>query len=213
MTTEYVFTYGSLIEYASRTRSVPSALYVYPVEVSGIKRGWFEQDRASNTLQPTYLGAVFDEQSTCNGVIFAVNAEELQRLKEREASYNVKEIPLEKIEFMDQRGGFKTDDVKVYFFESKAIYEPSPRFPIVQSYVDICVGGCLQIDKNFAIPKEKSFVKKFFDTTRGWEGTWFNDRLYPWRPFIYAPNATAIDNAIKEGLEGKQYNIHAPSFL
>ena len=212
MTTEYVFTYGSLIEYASRTRSVPSALYVYPVEVKGIKRGWFEQDHASNTIQPTYLGAVFDEESACNGVIFSVNKEELQRLKEREASYNVREIPLEKIEFLDLRGDFKTKDVKIYFFESKTQYQPSPKFPIVQSYVDICVGGCLQIDKNFAIPKEKSFAKKFFDTTTGWEGTWFNDRLYPWRPFIYAPNATAIDDAIKEGLKGKQYYIQVPSF-
>ena len=215
MTIEYVFTYGSLMEYASRTRSVPSALYVYPVEVKGMKRGWFEQNHESKSIEPTYLGAISvkDEKEICNGVIFAVDKDELKKLIDREKNYDLEDIDLDRIEFLDHRGGFTHKDVKIYFFKSRNPNPATPQFPIVQSYVDICVSGCLQVEKNFAIPKEKSFVKKFFKTTVGWDGTWFNDRIYPWRPFIYVPNATAIDEAIKEGLEGENYAIQLPSFL
>ena len=36
-------------------------------------------------------------------------------------------------------------------------------------------------------------------TTTGWNANWVNDRIYPRRPFIYAPGASAIDKILQEG--------------
>ena len=68
---KYIFGYGSLIQIASRTRTVPSAFAAAPAIVKGITRGWYYQ-ADSPSLNPTYLGAVDDAKATTNGVIYHV---------------------------------------------------------------------------------------------------------------------------------------------
>lgn len=72
---------------------------------------------------------------------------------------------------------------------------PSKAFPVVQSYVDICINGCLEIEGNY--PTAEGFTRNFIETTSHWNEFWVNDRLYPRRPFIYRPNASQIDAALK----------------
>jgi len=93
--------------------------------------------------------------------------------------------------------------VNVYIFVSNPesiskTKEPTPKFPMVQSYVDICINGCLELEALYRGVKGE-FTQEFIRTTSGWNANWVNDRIYPRRPFIYAPNASAIDNALKAG--------------
>jgi len=72
----YIFGYGSLIEQASRLRSTPSALYVLPARARGYARGWWARTGAIG-FSTTFVGAIPEKSSSMNGVIYAVNKEEL----------------------------------------------------------------------------------------------------------------------------------------
>src|SRR6185503_1137149 len=84
---QFIFGYGSLVESQSRARTSPLALYAFPANVAGIQRGWFDQV-GGVSLSTTYLGAVPDAGSTCNGVIFQVSQQQLDVFDQRETGYN-----------------------------------------------------------------------------------------------------------------------------
>ena len=74
---------------------------------------------------------------------------------------------------------------------------PSAEFPIVQSYVDICLTGCLQIQQGF--PEAGNFAAEFIQSTQEWSTFWENDRANPRRPFAI-PMAQDIDVLLKKYL-------------
>jgi hypothetical protein len=80
---------------------------------------------------------------------------------------------------------------------------PSNEHPIVQSYVDICLDGCLEIEAMYPLAKRANFAERFIRTTSHWGPPWINDRIYPWRPFVHVPRAFVIDALIKKTL-GKE---------
>src|SRR5262249_44445648 len=75
--------------------------------------------------------------------------------------------------------------------------EPTAAVLMVQSYVDICINGCLEIEAQY--PRARGFAQEFIRSTTGWNAHWVNDRIYPRRPFIYVPNAFLIDQALEAG--------------
>jgi hypothetical protein len=92
------------------------------------------------------------------------------------------------------------------FDQSKPITSnlPNRDFPIVQSYVDMCINGCLEIEEQYPIAKLEQFTGDFIKSTFYWSKFWVNDRIYPRRPFIYRPNAYEIDKLLKEHLPDKE---------
>lgn len=76
---------------------------------------------------------------------------------------------------------------------------PSPHFPIVQSYVDICLTGCLQIEQGF--PGVGDFATEFIESTQEWPKYCENDRVTPRRfSFAGVPLASKIDHLLQEHL-------------
>ena len=206
----YVFGYGSLIERASRTRTNADAIGAWPARVTGFERGWFHRFTKSENVGSTctFLGAVADGKSTVNGVLYYVK--DFERTKQRETGYTARLVPPEKIEMLDGAGPWGGTR-EVYLFESNPAdisktKEPTPEFPIVQSYVDICVNGCLEIEALYRTAG--GFVQEFIKTTTGWNKYWVNDRLYPRRPFIYVPNAETIDKALQKGNVLQYVQLH-----
>jgi hypothetical protein len=202
----YVFGYGSLIERASRTRTNPDAVGAWPARVTGYQRGWFHQFANNVGSSCTYLGAVTMPEATINGVIYKVA--DFEKTKERETGYTADPVK-GAIEMLD--GGAPWDRGEVYIFISNPediskTKEPTPAFPIVESYVDICINGCLEIEALYRTAS--GFVQEFIQTTTGWNKYWVNDRLYPRRPFIYAPNASAIDQALQKGNVLQYVQLH-----
>jgi len=206
---DYVFGYGSLLERASRTRTNPDAIGAWPARVKGFERGWFHQFKnfAGNTC--TFLGAVEAASKIINGVIYPVA--DLQSTKDREVGYTATPIHPGSIEMLD---GGKDWDPKtpVYIFVSNKDYisetkEPTREFPMVQSYVDICINGCLELEALYR-KVQGSFTEEFIRLTSGWNKFWANDRIYPRRASIYIPNASAIDKALQAGGKLQLRQLH-----
>jgi hypothetical protein len=208
---DYVFGYGSLLERASRTRTNPEAVGAWPARVSGYERGWFHRfaDHIGSTC--TFLGAVKAPDKTVNGVIYRVA--DFTSTRDREIGYTATPLSANEITMLDGGGPFDIGEaVKVYIFVSNPdsispTKEPTPAFPMVQSYVDLCINGCLELDALYRT-LNGSFTPEFIRTTTGWNANWVNDRIYPRRPFIYAPNAGAIDKALQAGNVLKYVQLH-----
>jgi cation transport regulator ChaC len=199
---DYVFGYGSLLERASRTRTNPDAIAAWPARVTGYSRGWFHQFADHVGLTCTFLGAVPDKGKAVNGAIYAVS--DIESTKQREVGYTAIALKAREIEMLDGGGAFEVGKAtNVYIFVSNPestspTREPTAKVPMVQSYVDICINGCLELDALYRGLKG-SFTQEFIRTTTGWNAHWVNDRIYPRRPFIYVPNASLIDKALKAG--------------
>jgi len=190
---QYIFGYGSLVESQSRARTSPTALYAAPANVVGIQRGWFD-NVGGVSLSTTYLGAVPDPNSTCNGVIFTVTPQQLAAFDERETGYQRDRIDPRNVTLFD--GSKSVPDADIWFYANTKKQFASPEFPIVQSYVDICVNGCFELEATYPLAKEAQFEETFLKTCANWSKYWVNDRLYPRRAFIYQPNASKIDQLI-----------------
>jgi hypothetical protein len=202
----YIFGYGSLIEEASRLRSTPNAKAAIPAKVSGFKRGWFSRTGAPG-LSTTFLGCINKADSRTNGVIYEVSKEDLKLTDSREKGYKRIKINFEDINYYSDSIN-KNSAIWIYInqFQNNKIPKdnfPSKKFPIVQSYVDMCVEGCLEMEKLYPKAKEMDFAIEFINSTFFWSKFWVNDRIYPRRPFIFRPNAYKIDTLLKENLEDK----------
>jgi Gamma-glutamyl cyclotransferase, AIG2-like len=194
---QFIFGYGSLVESQSRSRTSPSALYASPVNVGGIQRGWFDQV-GGVSLSTTYLGAVPDPNSNCNGVMFQVSQQQLAAFDERETGYIREKIDRNKVTMLD--GSKSVPEGDIWYYANKEKRYASPECPIVQSYVDICLNGCLELEATYPLAKNAKFAETFLKTCSNWSKYWVNDRLYPRRAFIYVPNANQIDTLIKKVL-------------
>lgn len=169
--------------------------------IADIQRGWYIHDmspdikRGGLAKYPTYLGAYEKLGSTCNGILIEVDEEELACLVEREKGYNKVQIDPKRITIL--HGSMPAAaDAKIYYFEvpKSALFKPSSKHPIVQSYVDLCMKGFIQIDEILGTSNYKH-TREFIQTTKCWNKHWVNDRLHPYRPFVFL-NKSAIINKI-----------------
>lgn len=194
---QFIFGYGSLVESQSRARTSPSALYAAPVNVAGIQRGWFARG-GGVSLTTTYLGAVLDANSDCNGVIFQVSKPQLDAFDQREAGYDRERIDQGNVTMLDGSKSAPAGDI--WFYANREKRYVTPECPIVQSYVDICLNGCLEVEATYPLAKAAGFAETFLKTCSDWSKYWVNDRIYPRRAFIYVPNASTIDYLIQKVL-------------
>ncbi|GHA47597.1 hypothetical protein GCM10007103_30680 [Salinimicrobium marinum] len=204
-TKNYIFGYGSLMEEESRLRTTPEAETVLPVLVDGYKRGWFGRIGCPG-ISTTFLGCVVDKNCSTNGVIYEVNEKEIEITDVREKGYQRVQVDSNNVTFLF-KNVHSSSKIWIYInnFHISDLKQnlPCQEFPIVQSYVDICIDGCLEIEKKYPAAKEVEFAKKFITTTHYWSHFWVNDRIYPRRPFIYRPNAYDIDFLLQENLADK----------
>ena len=196
----YIFGYGSLIEQASRMRTTPRAIYVLPARVRGYARGWWARTNSIG-FSTTYVGAIPEESSSINGVVYAVSEQELKDTNDREEGYTPTDIT-GIVQILS--GDYKPKDtVWMYVNDFKHGQRekslPSPQFPIVQSYVDICLSGCLQIEQAFP-DDAQDFARSFIQSTQEWSKYWENDRPAPRRPFAAVPLASRIDGLLQKYL-------------
>jgi hypothetical protein len=209
--TDYVFGYGSLLERASRTRTNPDAVGAWPARVTGYSRGWYHQFSKYVGSTCTFLGAAEDEGKTINGVIYKVA--DLESTKKREVGYTPIALRSQQIEMLDGGGPFEVGEgANIYIFVSNPdsisdTKAPTAECPIVQSYVDICIGGCLEIDAIYRATRG-TFTQEFISSTTGWNENWVNDRAYPRRSSFTLPNANEIDRALNKGKKLHYVQLH-----
>ena len=182
--------YGSLMEDASRERTSPRAGPAHPVEVEGFRRGWFARGSPVG-FSTTYLGVVEDPHGRLNAVAYSVDAAELAATDAREASYCRARVPPAALAPREQGFAFPADaQAWIYVGTPESIAPPDARFPIVQSYVDVFLSGCLEQEERHGIA---GFADECVATTSDWSASWVNDRIFPRRPFVHQPRAHRID--------------------
>ncbi|MBS3093033.1 gamma-glutamylcyclotransferase [Candidatus Pacearchaeota archaeon] len=166
MKNNYIFGYGSLISQESRARTGISGTAI-PVTVIGIERQW--NVVAQNNFF-TCVGAISNSERKCNGVIFPVNELELQKFDDRELphGYIRNELSRESIVPLDF---CILHNFPIWYYAVTNPEKPSQNFPIIQSYIDVILNGCLEYGEDFA--------KTFIETTDGWQNDWINDREKP----------------------------------
>jgi hypothetical protein len=194
---QYIVGYGSLMEDESRKRTSPQAGSPHPVEIRGYRRGWFARSEAAG-FSPTYLGALPDRNSHFNAVIYQVDPDELVATDRRERSYCRASVAIADIAPLE-KGAAPALDGQAWIYVSKpgSVATPTSRYPIVQSYVDIFVSGCLEQEQRFGLA---GFSQQCLSTTGDWSEHWVNDRVYPRRPFVMQPKAGQIDNLLSREL-------------
>ncbi|TCS72452.1 hypothetical protein EDC61_105107 [Sulfuritortus calidifontis] len=194
-TPQYLVGYGSLMEEASRLRTAPGAKSALPVRVQGFRRAWIARG-APVGFGTTFLGVSQDKAARMNAVLFALAEEtELSNLDAREAGYC--RVALAPAQVTPLTGTLPEGELWLYLNRPERTAPPDRRFPIVQSYVDIFLGGCLQIERQHQLA---GFTEECVDSTAGWSRHWVNDRIHPRRPFAHQPNAGAIDALLQRKL-------------
>lgn len=147
----YVFGYGSLIN-MKYTDEISNSLTrrICPVMIKGLKRE-FNVSTESNTHK--VLGIKKNVNHFCNGILFKVNEEELNKLKMREKQYYIIFLNINHIIFKyNQTKQFKKGDRIICFIPLKEyIYNKKDALnkPISNRYFDICKEGCINISKEF----------------------------------------------------------------
>ena len=172
----YIFGYGSLICQHSRAVTVPehANTLATPVVVSGLERVFAKRTNRGMTA----MGVQFRENAECVGVILPVSEKDMKEFDKRERGYerlplnltNVDEVPfLNKTEhyrdpahqvFLNAKSGTLKEKLQVWVYIQKDPLPPTQDHPIVQTYIDTILRGCLSINEEFA--------KEFIATTKGW---------------------------------------------
>lgn len=166
---QYIFGYGSLICKSSRNKTTSSGK-AYPVVIKGIQRSW---SLVVPKMYLTALGATCNKNSFCNGVIFEVTKKELKEFDKRESQGDYSRIKLDKKEIKFYKTGIKLNG-EIYAYVANNPQKASKSNPLIQSYIDVVLTGCLEISLQFA--------KEFINTTKGWSRHWIDDRLNPRYP-------------------------------
>ncbi|PSU24036.1 gamma-glutamylcyclotransferase [Photobacterium phosphoreum] len=160
----YIFGYGSLINAYSRQRTGNTGNAI-PVLVDGLQRYWGKIE-GSYPISPL---VVVQEKGQCNGVLVEVDTLALAEFDKREHGYQRVEIQWDNITGV----GNQPLEVKgsVWVYVNNDFCSPCCQNPIIQSYVDTVLAGCLAISPQFA--------ELFMLTTKGWQHAYENDRHQP----------------------------------
>jgi hypothetical protein len=193
---QFIIGYGSLMQKESRLRTAPKAGKAYAVDVNGIQRGWFAKG-ASTGYSTTFLGAVIDTSSHINAVMFSLSIDELAAMDKRESSYCRAALSANQIQLSNGIAALPIGQYWIYLNPADSIAFASVQKPIVQSYVDIFLGGCLELEEQYQL---SDFAKRCVNSTSEWSSHWVNDRIYPRRAFIHQPKAWHIDHLLNAEL-------------
>jgi len=187
---QYIVGYGSLMETTSKHATEPDAGINLPVVVEGFQRAW----NTHGVYPTTYLGVTRSESGKMATALYRDFLDDEGALASdgREIDYCRAAVDPSNITMLDGSSVPSTSEIWVYVTKPTSMAAPDPEHPIVQSYVDIFITGCLQLQERVTDPSV-DFVELCIQTTDGWSTHWVNDRIYPRRPFHYQPKAFQID--------------------
>ncbi|WP_434360602.1 gamma-glutamylcyclotransferase [Parasalinivibrio latis] len=171
----YIFGYGSLINEASRKMTSHTGDGI-PVSVGGLVRQWGKV--SGSNISPL---VVSEGDGECNGVLLAINEASLAAFDIRESGYRRIELPADGIRFLNNNVEVEGP---VYAYVGREPEPPCHIQPIVQSYVDTVLAGCLRYSADFA--------NAFVESTHGWHYPLINDRENPIYPRMAGVNQDDI---------------------
>lgn len=191
---QYIVGYGSLISEDSKKKSAKNAGDNIPVHVTGYQRGWFLRGPVAK-YSLTFLGVKSDVNQRMTGVVFNLpDANEIFIIDAREKGYCRQLVELNNIQPLTG-APLPQAQYWIYVPEPEQIALADKQYPIVQSYVDIFLSGCIQMEKKYQL---NNYARQCITTTSDWSLQWVNDRIYPRRPWASIPEAETIDKLLAE---------------
>lgn len=193
---QYLIGYGSLIQAQSKNETYPNTGPNIPVQVTGYERGWFARGKPMGfNASATFLGIIPKSGTKFNGIIFNVpNTKMLMAFDQREMVYCRVAVAANQIKPLSSQK-LPKGQYWIYLSQTDSIAKPNNQFPILQSYVDIFLSGCLEIQQQYQLP---NYAKQCVLSTAGWAPFWVNDRIFPRRPWQYQPKAKQIDGLLMQ---------------
>jgi len=209
MAYDYVFGFGSIINtdthapWVSGVLSGSKALQGQRAFIRsslGYRRGW---NFRSNTGF-TALGVTKDESEATdiNGVLFQIPHSMFEGFDRREVGYDRVELSREDFELIPlkegQEGNNKNGAVldiqpneRVWFYVPQPSYcaEANENHPILQSYVDTVMQGCLEWGG-------EDMASSFVATTSSWSSFFLNDTPSSRRPWLFRKEYNTIDRIL-----------------
>ena len=187
----HVIGYGSLMETASKDRTWHSTGASLPVRVRGFERSWSARGTDIG-FSTTFLGIKPKDGAEMVAALYRVfEIEDFAAGDTREYIYCRAAVAPSQVTMLDGSQVPDAGKIWIYMLKPESSHPPDTRFPIVQSYVDIFLNGCMELAR-LVVAKDVDFVEACVTTTKGWPVHWVNDRIYPRRPFRQ-PNARRID--------------------
>ena len=170
----FIFGYGSLINSISRSVTGETGIAV-AVKISGFVRHW---SRISTDFGMSSVVVLPDENGACNGVLVEGDEAEFASFDLRERGYQRVQVDSTKLSFY-QAGFALTNDTQesvVWLYQARKINNPCEEFPVVFSYLDVILAGCLEYSEQFC--------EDFVQLTQGWQHAMLNDRQVPRYPRV-----------------------------
>jgi len=116
----------------------------------------------------TALGVVRREKAATNGILVSIPEAELPLFDQREDGYARTMLDNRSILSLN---GQVVPEGSLWLYAPIEPGFPSEDYPIVQSYVDVVLTGCLEFGESFAA--------EFVRTTTNWGYPWIDDRSAP----------------------------------
>ncbi len=174
----YIFGYGSLIDADCRQRTFPGE-QAYAARVHGYQRYWSGlkgyDDRSAVVISP-------EPKASVNGVLIPFDEAFLVQLDQREAGYDRVLLNAEQVELLCE---LPQAAAKIYVYVAQEYWHPQSDSPILQSYLDVCLRGCLAISEQYA--------REFLLSTNYWVNHWVDDRQQPLYPRAENIDALALE--------------------
>lgn len=125
-----------------------------------------------------------------NGIVYAAGGADMGLVDEREEGYARVAVPWEQVEAISWNALPDPGRSRLWMYVPDQSAGPTRDYPILQTYLDVCLTGCLEFGEDF--------TEEFLETTFGWNAFWINDRVLARRPWIHCPNYAAIDGLLKK---------------
>ncbi len=185
----YIIGYGSLFNKSSLQRTLPQVNEIIPINLNHYKRSWDAIENVTTTFSTTFLGVEKSHEHKINAIIFEIEEDMLATIDKREFLYTRKSLDFNDIELLSKTITLSPKD-KIWIYITNTPSQPTQKNPIIQSYVDTCISGCFEIEKDFSL---EGFAEEFILSTQNWSQYWINDRIFPRAPHIHRPDAYRID--------------------
>ena len=194
----FIFGYGSLVNRQSRASSSTPDTFMHdaipatvvPSDRLSLRRMWnFRSAKGGFTALGLRIMDTKEDGIPINGVIYPVATADLPELKRREVGYDMHE--LSRLDVVMDGWQVLPNDARIYVFVPQPRFDalPDAEFPMLQSYIDICILGFLDYGKDYA--------RRFIESTDGWSHHWLDDRLLPRRPWVYQPKWGVVDEMLQ----------------
>lgn len=159
----------------------------------------YGQNKDPRNPGDTFVISPDNTGNTINGVLYPVY-ENIEAFDEREEGYFRLRLRRDQIEALSWQNLPAGNDVEIYIYclnPENQSQRATFQLPILQTYVDVVMNGCLEYGTKFAI--------EFIKSTEGWNKWWLNDRTTPRRPWLHQKGFKQIDRLLKTHVA----NVHS----